>query len=213
MADLSPAILDRTLFHSTNSYFVPNVQTTGISCRTNLPPNTAFRGFGTPQAAFVMEAAIFKAASRLGVEPWIIQKKNLLREGDQFHYGMKVENSQARRCWEKIERIYRKEALYRNIRDFNLKNQSRKKGLATIPTCFGVSFDRAIFMNQGYALVHIYNDGSIGMSTGAVEMGQGRQHENPSGSGSHFLDFACPNQNRERRYHPHRQHLPHRFEF
>jgi xanthine dehydrogenase large subunit len=48
-ADLSPAIAERTLFHATNSYFVPNVKTTVISCKTNLPPNTAFRGFGGPQ--------------------------------------------------------------------------------------------------------------------------------------------------------------------
>ncbi|MGB5848242.1 MAG: molybdopterin cofactor-binding domain-containing protein, partial [Ignavibacteriaceae bacterium] len=45
-ADLSPAILERTLFHCTNSYYIPNVKATAISCKTNLPPNTAFRGFG-----------------------------------------------------------------------------------------------------------------------------------------------------------------------
>ena len=41
-ADLSPAITERTLFHATNSYFVPNVRATVFSCKTNLPPNTAF---------------------------------------------------------------------------------------------------------------------------------------------------------------------------
>lgn len=48
-ADLSPAVLERTLFHSTNSYHVPNVTATAYCCRTNLVPNTAFRGFGGPQ--------------------------------------------------------------------------------------------------------------------------------------------------------------------
>jgi xanthine dehydrogenase large subunit len=57
-ADLSPAVMERTLFHCTNSYFVPNVKATAYSCRTNLPPNTAFRGFGGPQGMFVIEAAI-----------------------------------------------------------------------------------------------------------------------------------------------------------
>src|SRR5690606_32444124 len=47
-ADLSPAVLERTLFHATNAYFVPNVHVTAYSCKTNLPPNTAFRGFGGP---------------------------------------------------------------------------------------------------------------------------------------------------------------------
>jgi len=41
-----------------------------------------------------------------------------------------------------------------------------------MPVCFGISFTNT-FMNQAHALVHIYQDGSIGISTGAVEMGQG----------------------------------------
>ncbi|MCK5457206.1 MAG: molybdopterin-dependent oxidoreductase, partial [Melioribacteraceae bacterium] len=66
VADLSTAVLDRTLFHATNSYYIPNVKATAISCKTNLPPNTAFRGFGGPQGMFVIEAAIKKAATALG---------------------------------------------------------------------------------------------------------------------------------------------------
>ncbi|CAF3729960.1 unnamed protein product [Rotaria sp. Silwood1] len=66
-ADLSPAVLDRTLFHAANAYHIPNVKVTGISCKTNLPSNTAFRGFGGPQGKFVIEAAIFKAAEVMGI--------------------------------------------------------------------------------------------------------------------------------------------------
>ena len=172
-SDLSPSVLGRTLLHNTGSYFVPNVRATGISCRTNFPPNTACRGFGGPQAMFVMEAAIFKAAEEMGVDPWVIQKKNLLEEGDEFPHGMKVENSQARRCWSDAEKRYQWEEMRRDVRDFNLTHADRKKGLAVVPICFGVLFNDAIFLNQAYALVHVYSDGSVGVSTGAVEMGQG----------------------------------------
>lgn len=41
-----------------------------------------------------------------------------------------------------------------------------------MPVCFGISFT-STFLNQANALVHIYNDGSVGVSTGAIEMGQG----------------------------------------
>src|ERR1035438_10736551 len=41
-----------------------------------------------------------------------------------------------------------------------------------MPVCFGISFTNT-FMNQASALVHIYSDGSISVSTGAIEMGQG----------------------------------------
>ncbi len=77
-ADLSPAILERTLFHATNSYHVPNVKVTAHSCKTNLPPNTAFRGFGGPQGMFVIESAIDHAAKSLQVSPDLIQRKNMM---------------------------------------------------------------------------------------------------------------------------------------
>ncbi len=41
-----------------------------------------------------------------------------------------------------------------------------------MPICFGISFTKT-HMNSARALVHVYSDGSIGVSTGAVEMGQG----------------------------------------
>lgn len=171
-ADLSPAILDRTLFHTTNSYFIPNVKATGLCCRTNLPPNTAFRGFGGPQAMFVMESAIYKAAEQLGVDPFEIQKKNLLNEGDPFPYGQEAVNSNARECWEKLDQKYHIVSEKKKTEDYNRKNKISKKGFAVMPVCFGISFTNT-FMNQASSLVHIYSDGSVGVSTGAVEMGQG----------------------------------------
>ena len=47
--DLSRPVLDRAMFHVDNAYFIPNLKVTGRVCRTNLPSNTAFRGFGGPQ--------------------------------------------------------------------------------------------------------------------------------------------------------------------
>jgi xanthine dehydrogenase large subunit len=44
--------------------------------------------------------------------------------------------------------------------------------MAFMPICFGISFTNTL-MNQARALVHIYTDGSVGISTGAIEMGQG----------------------------------------
>lgn len=40
-----------------------------------------------------------------------------------------------------------------------------------MPICFGISFTNTM-MNQARALVHVYTDGTVGVSTGAVEMGQ-----------------------------------------
>jgi xanthine dehydrogenase large subunit len=171
-ADLSTAILERTLFHTTNAYFIPNVRATAASCRTNLPSNTAFRGFGGPQAMFVMESAIYKAAQTLGVEPSVIQKMNLLREGDMLPYGMRFQNHPLRQGWEDAEQRYDAAGLHKRAEKFNAEHRFEKKGVAMMPVCFGISFTTT-FLNQASALVHVYTDGSVGVSTAAVEMGQG----------------------------------------
>ena len=170
-ADLSPAVMERTLFHCTNSYYVPNVKATAYSCRTNLPPNTAFRGFGGPQGMFVIEAAIAKAADALNIDASVIQQKNLLRTGDEFPYGQKAE-SEANECWNKAVELYDIGKLRHEVKQFNEANNLYKKGMALIPICFGISFTKTL-MNQARSLVHVYTDGSVGVSTGAVEMGQG----------------------------------------
>jgi xanthine dehydrogenase large subunit len=170
-ADLSPAVMERTLFHCTNSYFVPHVKATAYSCRTHLPPNTAFRGFGGPQGMFVIEAAIAKAAEQLGIPASDIQQQNLLQTGDEFPYGQKAE-SEANECWSKANQLYGIKKLQQDIDTFNSKNKLFKKGIAAMPICFGISFTKTP-MNQARSLVHVYTDGSVGISTGAVEMGQG----------------------------------------
>ena len=170
-ADLSPAVLERTLFHCTNSYYIPNVLATAYCCRTNLPPNTAFRGFGGPQGMFVIEAAIAKAADALGIDAAVIQAINLNQTGDEFPYGQKAE-SEARACWDKAVGGYEVDTRRNEIAAFNAANVLYKKGLALMPVCFGISFTNTR-MNQARALVHVYTDGSVGVSTGAVEMGQG----------------------------------------
>ena len=170
-ADLSPAVLERTLFHCTNSYFIPNVTATAYCCRTNLVPNTAFRGFGGPQGMFVIEAAIAKAAEELGVDASEIQKNNLLQTGDEFSYSQKA-NSEALACWNEAEQLYHLKNLRKEVKEFNDANTLFKKGVSLMPICFGISFTK-IHMNQARALVHVYMDGSVNISTGAVEMGQG----------------------------------------
>ena len=171
-ADLSTAVLERTLFHSTNSYFIPNVKVFGASCRTNLPPNTAFRGFGGPQGMFVIESAVAKAAEALGLSREEIQRKNLLQDGNLFPYGQRVHDGRAVRTWEQAAATYDLPAIGQRIEQFNDAHFETKKGFAVMPICFGISFTTT-FMNQASALVHVYTDGSVAVTTGGIEMGQG----------------------------------------
>lgn len=170
--DLSGSVLERTLFHATNSYFIPNVKVKAVSCRTNLAPNTAFRGFGGPQAMFVIESAIYEAARQLQAPAYRIQQANIIAAGQRFPYGMKMQENNAKACFDETLRKYDFEKKLQEAKGFNAQNKFLKKGISVMPVCFGISFTTT-FLNQASSLVHIYTDGSIGISTGAVEMGQG----------------------------------------
>lgn len=121
---------------------------------------------------FVIEAAIFKAAQALAKNVSEIQEKNLLRENDTFPYGMPARGCRAGDCWQEAVARYGLEDIRERAEEFNASHALEKKGIALMPVCFGISFTNKT-LNQGGALVHVYTDGSVSVSTGAVEMGQG----------------------------------------
>src|SRR5690606_2865504 len=58
------------------------------------------------------------------------------------------------------------------VKDFNSRSRTKLKGISLSPVKFGISFTTK-FLNQGNALVNIYLDGTVQVSTGGTEMGQG----------------------------------------
>ncbi len=172
VADLSTAILERTLFHATNAYAIPNVDVKAVSCRTHHPSNTAFRGFGAPQAIFTLECALDHLARTLQMPRWQLQQKNLLQPGYQFDYGMTVQTGALRECWQQLWERHDIAKRLDTIARGNQQNQRYRKALALTPLCFGISFT-ATHLNQASVNVNIYSDGSIGIAISAVEMGQG----------------------------------------
>lgn len=169
--DLSPAILSRTLLHATGAYRCPEVRVTGHMCRTNLPSFTAFRGFGAPQAFFVIEAAMDELARAGGFDPVELRRKNLYREGDQTYFGMPMERVRANESFDRLLEKADWKRLRAEIESFNAGHRTEKRGAAAVPVCFGISFTK-LMLNQAGALVHVYQDGSVLVSTGAIEMGQ-----------------------------------------
>ena len=121
---------------------------------------------------FVIESAIAKAAETIGIDSNVIQKKNLVFDGSEFPYGQLAEHPQAKASWELLEKNINFSDRTHAIEEFNNSNALFKKGFAFMPICFGISFTKTS-LNQAGALVHIYLDGSLGISTAAVEMGQG----------------------------------------
>lgn len=63
-------------------YNVPNVHIDSRAVYTTSVPGGAFRGFGSPQAAFAAESQMNKIALALGLDPIEIRLKNVLQDGD-----------------------------------------------------------------------------------------------------------------------------------
>ncbi|XP_075451587.1 xanthine dehydrogenase/oxidase isoform X2 [Ascaphus truei] len=170
--DLSHGIIDRVLFHMDNTYKIPNIRGFGYLCKTNLPSNTAFRGFGGPQGMFVTEAWMTDVAQTCSLPPEQVRRLNLYSEGDLTHFNQKLEGFTVQRCWEQclVTSNYQERRL--SIEDFNRQHCWKKRGISIIPTKFGISFTLP-FLNQAGALIHIFIDGSVLLTHGGTEMGQG----------------------------------------
>jgi xanthine dehydrogenase large subunit len=172
-ADLSGAINDRAMFHADNAYYLPAATITTKRMKTNTVSNTAFRGFGGPQGMMVAERAIDEIAWALGVDPLDVRKRNLYGEGrDVTPYGMTVEDNILPALIDRCEGASEYRRRRREIRDFNGKSATLKRGIALTPVKFGISFTTT-HLNQAGALVHVYQDGSIHLNHGGTEMGQG----------------------------------------
>jgi xanthine dehydrogenase large subunit len=171
--DLSEPIMWRSLFHCDNAYRIPAIDVTGLVCRTHKTSQTAFRGFGGPQAMIVIEDVLSRAAQRLSIPGDVIRERNFYRDGDTTHYGQVVDEAgRLATIWTQLKTTSELDRRRAGIDRFNAEHPYRKRGLAMTPVKFGISFT-ATFFNQGGALVLVYRDGSVQVNHGGTEMGQG----------------------------------------
>jgi len=172
--DLSDAIVDRAMFHSDNAYFLDQATVTGNRCKLNTVSHTAYRGFGGPQGMMTIEMVMDEIARHLGKDPLEIRKINLYGgEGrNQTHYHQEVEHNNLAEIIGTLEESSDYQARRKAINEFNANNAILKKGIALTPVKFGISFT-VQHLNQAGALVHVYTDGTIHLSHGGSEMGQG----------------------------------------
>ena len=171
--DLSMAILERAMLHADNAYFLPAVEIVGKAYRTNLPSNTAFRGFGGPQGMALIEQAIDQVARFLGKDAASVRQINFYDPSRSVTpYGQVVPDFPLQGMFDKLIRSANYLERRTLIHDFNDCNRYVKKGMALTPVKFGISFTTS-HLNQAGALVSIYTDGTVIVSHGGTEMGQG----------------------------------------
>lgn len=173
-ADLSIPILERAMFHAENAYYLPHARITGNIWKTNLPSNTAFRGFGGPQGMAVIENAIDRVARYLKKDAAIIRQLNFYTDNhrNETPYGQIVKHNRLPLIWKKMLAKSKYFDRRKELDAFNNAQNWVKRGIALTPVKFGISFNTS-FLNQAGALVLIYKDGTVLINHGGTEMGQG----------------------------------------
>jgi xanthine dehydrogenase large subunit len=174
VADHTPAVLTRALCHADNCYWIPHLRFRGLPCKTNTVSNTAFRGYGGPQGMLAIETIIEAIARHLGKPVDAVRRRNFygVERNNVTPYGMTVEDNIIARLCDELDRSVDLARWRDDIRAFNRESPVVRKGLATMPVKFGISFNRPA-LNQAGALVHVYTDGSVTLNHGGTEMGQG----------------------------------------
>jgi CO/xanthine dehydrogenase Mo-binding subunit len=164
-ANSGPSVTEKAGYRAHGPYRIPHLLTDAYSVYTNTVPAGAFRGFGGPQVAFAYETHIDMIAERLGIDPYAIRMKNLLHKGESFSAGDTPIDCDLKAGLKSVA-----EAIAWEARD-NKKDKSTSKktgiGIATAMKDGGGTNKPA------NAAVKIFNDGSVLLSTGSVELGQG----------------------------------------
>ncbi|KAJ5532485.1 hypothetical protein N7494_009037 [Penicillium frequentans] len=170
--DLSGAVVERSLSHIDGVYKIPNVNVRGRICKTNTVSNTAFRGFGGPQGLFFAESYISEIADHLNIPAEDLRALNMYQPDETTHFHQPLKDWHIPLMYNQVLEESNYNERRKAVTKYNKEHKWSKRGMAIVPTKFGISFT-ALFLNQAGALVHIYHDGSVLVAHGGVEMGQG----------------------------------------
>lgn len=99
---LSGGVLEHALYHLDSTYMFPNVKFTGWVCKTNIHSNTAFTGFGAPQAMFASEHIIRQIAMELNMELTKVMELNMYKNHELTFYDQNLTESNLEKCWNEL---------------------------------------------------------------------------------------------------------------
>ena len=166
--DDSPGVLGYALLMQCGPYRIPHVHAHGQVAYTNKLRFGAFRGFGVPQVTFASETQLDEIASKLGVDPLALRRKNMLAGNDAWFGGQPILSNGLAECLDVVERESGW-AANRPATPLPLTHSAngRRRG-------FGVALTAHIsgLLASG-AIVRVLEDGSVLLNTGAVDIGQG----------------------------------------
>ncbi|VDM39335.1 unnamed protein product [Toxocara canis] len=157
--------------NSDSCYRVPHMKSKCYPCKTNIASNTAMRGYGIPQAYYLMEVAISHLVQEAHIDPVEFREKNHAQKGWICLSGEVIRNDNLNDCWQQCKTISRIQELQKEVNEFNSLHRHLKRGMAMSSVRLGLPHEGPT--EQSFALVQIYLDGSVSVSIGGIEMGQG----------------------------------------
>jgi len=155
---------------STGPYNVPNARLEGYTVLTNNPICGAMRGFGSPQVTFAYEQQMDALAQRLGLDPLEIRLKNAIEKGSLLATGATVYQPSGLR--EVLEEAAK--AAGWHARDCVERQPAPhlRRGVGLACCWQGTGFGANV-PDHAAVQVEIGSDGSVIVSCGAADMGQG----------------------------------------
>jgi len=168
-ATLSSVVSYRSAMQAMGPYVIPNISVESKSYYTNLPPAGAFRGFGSPQAAFGHERMMDVIATELNIDPVELRLRNILKVDTETQTGHRLTSSVGA---EETVRTAAEAASWFNQTSSSDARYKTGYGVSLIHygNCLGAA---GWFMDGSGAKIKIHRDGSISVAFGLVEMGQG----------------------------------------
>lgn len=166
--DSAPRVARAIAAQCTGPYHVPNVTCDVLAVYTNHTYTTAFRGFGHMPMTFAIERAVDKLAEQLDMDPLILRRRNALRPGSTSPTQARLTESNLGNLPACIDRL--QELLHwQGPRALPVGPDTvRVQGAAT----FWKTSSSPPNAVSG-AIVTMNQDGTVNLSTGAVEFGPG----------------------------------------
>jgi len=166
----SPFVTWRSAVQATGPYQVAHVSTDVRAAFTNNTYTSAMRGFGSPQVIFAVESLMDELAEELGIDPLRLRLMNVFRTGSVTGTGQKLtgvvsvgkalEQTAGQADWEEKRKAFARDS------------GRIKRGIGLACSYRGVSLG-AEGVDQAATIVSVQKDGSVIVSSGIQDMGQG----------------------------------------
>jgi len=172
---LAAVVADRGNASSIGPYRVPHVRVDTHTVYTCNAFSGAFRGFGHPQVAVATESQMDELAKKLGMSPVEIRQKNLLVAGDVAPTGEKLPAPvEAQDTLAQAVKRLDYAGVKKRAEAHNAKNLRTRLGVGISTISYGCCLHAGgQFLEGAGSLVQAHKDGSVSVSVGNTEMGQG----------------------------------------